>query len=50
VNISVGMSRMKKTIVVIAEPGAKVKDEHYCEHFLRQGFLHVIQATCGRHN
>src|SRR6218665_2172598 len=44
------VSRMKKTSVVIVEPGAKVNNEYYCEHFLRRGFLPVIQATCGRYN
>ena len=43
--MSVGVSRMKKTSVVIVEPGAKVNNEYYCEHFLRRGFLPVIQAT-----
>ena len=32
------------------EPDAKVNNEYYCEHFLRRGFLPVIQATCGRYN
>src|SRR6218665_823219 len=50
VMVSVGVSRTKKTTVVIVEPGAKVNSEYYCEHFLRRGFLPVIQATCGRHN
>src|SRR6218665_1107066 len=45
-----GVSRMKKTRVVIVEPGAKVNSEYYCEHFLGRGFLPVIQATCGRYN
>ena len=48
--ISDGVSRIKKTSVVIVEPGAKVNYEYYCEHCLRRGFLPVIQATCGRHN
>src|SRR6218665_2879975 len=49
--VSVGVSRMKKTSVLIVEPGAKVNSEYYyCEHFLRWGFLPVIQATCGHHN
>jgi len=48
--LSIGVSRMKKTGVVIVEPGAKVNSKYYCEHFLSRSFLHVIQATCGRHN
>ena len=45
VMVPVGVSRMKKTSVEIVEPGAKVNNEYYCEHFLP-----VIQATCGRYN
>jgi len=48
--VPAGMSRMKKTSDVIVEPGAKVNNEYYCEHFLRRGFLPVIQATCGRYS
>src|SRR6218665_1877177 len=48
--VSIGVSRMKKTGVVIVEPGAKVNSKYYCEHFLSRSFLPVIQATCGRHN
>jgi len=48
--VSVGASRMKKISVVIVEPYAKVNSKYYFEHFLRPGFLNVIQATCGRHN
>jgi len=34
--VSVGVSRMKKTSVLIVEPGAKINSEYYyCEHFLR---------------
>jgi len=48
--VSVGVSRMKKTSVLIVEPGAKVYSKYYCEHFFRRGFLPFIQATCGRNN
>ena len=50
VMVPVGVSLMKKTSVVIVEPDAKVNNEYYCEHFIRRGFLPLIQATCGRHN
>jgi len=50
VMVPVGVSRMKKTNVEIVEPDAKVNNEYYCEHFLRRGFLPVIQAACGRYN
>src|SRR6218665_1704591 len=50
VMVLVGVSRMKKTSVVIFQPGAKVNNEYYCEHFLRRSFLPAIQATCGRYN
>ena len=43
--ISVGVSRMKKTIVVIVEPGAKVNGKYYCEHYLRRGFLPLIYSS-----
>jgi len=46
----VGVSQMKKTSVEIVEPGVKVNTEYYCEHFLRRGFLPVIQATCDHYN
>src|SRR6218665_1753136 len=42
--LPVGMSWMKKTSVVIVEPGAKVNNEYHCEHFLRRGFLPVIHV------
>src|SRR6218665_570135 len=48
--VSFGVSRMKKTSVVIVEPCAKVNSKYYCEQFLRRGFMPLIQATCGRHN
>jgi len=32
--VPVGVYRMKKTSVVIVEPGAKLNNEYYCEHFL----------------
>ena len=48
--VSVGVSRMGKTIVVFVEPRAKVYSEYYCNQVLRQGLLPDIQATCGRHN
>ena len=50
VMVPVGVSRMKKTSVVMVEPEAKVNNEYYCDHFLRRGFLPVIQATCDRYN
>ena len=40
--IPVGVSRMKKTCVAIVEPGAKVNNEYYCEHFRRRGFLSQV--------
>src|SRR6218665_2905684 len=48
--VSIGVSRMKKTGVVIVEPGAKVNSKYYCEHCLSRSFLPVNQATCGRLN
>ena len=49
--VSVSVSRMKKTSVVIVEPGAKMNGGYYnCEHFLRRAFLPDIQALCGHHN
>jgi len=51
--VSVGVSRMGKTSVAFAEPGAKMSNEYYCDHVihvLRQGLLLDIQARCNRHN
>src|SRR6218665_2943375 len=46
----VGVSRMKKTSVVIVEPDAKVNNKYYCDHFLVRGFMplfkrHVVAIT-----
>ena len=37
--VSVSVSRIGKTNVVFAEPGAKVRSEYYCNQVLRQGLL-----------
>ena len=34
---------------MIVEPGAKVNNEYYCEHFLRRGFLPLHLVTITRH-
>ena len=48
--VSVSVSWMGNTSVVFVEPGAKVNSEYYCDHVLKQGLLHDIQAKCSRHN
>jgi len=50
VMVSVGVSRMKKTSVGIIEPGDKVNNEYYCEHFSDEVFCllfkrHVVAIT-----
>lgn len=48
--VSVGVSRMEKSRVVFAEPGAKVNSECYCDRILRHGLLPDIRARCNRNN